>query len=437
MRILLKNGRIIDPAGSIDTIGNLLIEDGKIAGFPRSTISFEKMQDTVVIDATGKVIAPGFVDLHASLCEPGFEHRETISTGSLAAAAGGFTTVACTPNTDPVNDNASVTEYILFKARTEGSIGVLPLGAITKGGQGTTLAEIGEMKEAGCVGITDIPNPIMNARVMRLAMSYARAFDIPVLTDCRDTNLSGGGVMNEGYLSTILGLRGDPAASEEIMVSRNIAIAALTESRVHISHVSTREAVRLIRDAKKRGIQVTADVAPHHFTLTESAVSGYDTCSKVMPPLRTEADVEALIEGLREGTIEAISSDHTPVSEDEKKVEFDLAPFGISSLETCLSLSLSLVRMEALTLSQMIEKLTVAPSRILGIDRGTLRVGAVADVTVFDDKETYKVDRDLFYSKGKNTPFHGFTLIGKVLWTIANGRIVYADKRVSLPAFEG
>ena len=371
-------------------------------------------------------MAPGFIDLHANLGEPGFEHKETIRTGSLAAAAGGFTTVVCTPETNPVNDNASVTEYILFKARTEGVVDILPLGAITKGNDSGVLAEIGEMREAGCVGITDSAKPIMDSRVMRLAMEYAKAFAVTVVVNCEDIALSAGGVINEGYISTKLGLDGVPAASEEIMVSRNIALAELARSRIHVSHVTTRGAVELIREAKERGVPVTAEAAPHHFTLHEGEVTGYDTNLKVLPPLRSPDDLEAVLEGLEDGTIDAISSNHSPHSEDEKKVEFDLAPFGISGLETCLSLSIGLVRKEVLTLSAMIGKLTSNPADILGLDKGTLSVGAPADVVVFDPDERYTVDRNMFFSKGINTPFHGWELAGVVYFTVAGGEIVYA-----------
>ncbi|GBD37903.1 Dihydroorotase [bacterium HR37] len=426
MKIIIKGGRIIDPSQEMDTVGNVLIENGVIKGFPSDIRGLEKEPGVRVIDATGKVVSPGFVDLHVHLREPGFEHKETIRTGCEAAAAGGFTSVVCMPNTNPVNDNASVTEYILLKARTQGMVNVFPVGAITKGQRGEILAEIGEMWEAGCVAVSDDGRPVMNSRVMRHAMEYVKAFGIPVISHAEDINLSANGVMNEGFYSTVLGLRGIPNASEEVMVARDITLAELTGAHLHIAHVSTRGSVRLIRDAKERGIRVTAEATPHHFTLTDKAVLDYDTNAKVNPPLRSEEDVEAIKEGLRDGTIDVIATDHAPHSEDEKKVEFDLAPFGISGLETALPLSLKLVKDGVLTLPELIKKLTLNPARIIGIQKGTLRVGSAADVVVFDTDRVVKVDRYRFRSKGKNTPFHGWELSGCVIYTIVGGKIVYS-----------
>ncbi|MEE9252977.1 MAG: dihydroorotase [Thermodesulfobacteriota bacterium] len=426
MRILIKGGNIVDPSSGVNRRGNILVDDGIIHSYPERTKTIEKDAETRVIDAAGKVVAPGFIDMHTNLGEPGYEHQETMRTGSMAAAAGGFTTVVCMPSTVPVNDNASVTEYILFKARTEAVVNVLPIGAITKGLEGAYIAEIGEMREAGCVGVTDAQYPVMDSRVMRLAMEYTKAFDIPVITDCQDVDLATGGVANEGYISTMLGLKGVPSASEEVMVSRNISLAELAGAKLHISHVSTKGAVRLIREAKQRGCNITAEAAPHHFGLTEQAVIGYDTMAKVSPPLRTEADVVALKEGLGDGTIDVIATSHSPHTEDEIKVEFDLAPFGISALETALQVSLQLVRDGVLTLPEMIEKFTVKPAQVLGIPKGSIRVGATADVVIFDEHELVTVDRATFLSKGKNTPFHGAELTGRVLWTIVGGEVVYS-----------
>lgn len=427
MSILIKGGRIIDPSQGIDAVSNVLIENGKIKSYPKTTKKIEQDERVKVIDAKGKIVCPGLVDIHVHLREPGFEHKETIRTGCESAAAGGFTTIVCMPNTNPVNDNASVTEYILLKARTEGKVNVFPIGAITKGEMGETLAQIGEMYEAGCVGVSDDGMPVMNSKVMRHAMEYVQAFDIPVISHAEDKNLSGRGVMNEGEVSTQLGLAGIPCASEDVMVSRDITVAELTGARLHICHVSTAGSVRLIRAAKKRGVKVTAEATPHHFSLTDEAVGRYDTNAKMNPPLRSAKDREAVIEGLRDGTLDAIATDHAPHSEDEKKVEFDLAPFGIVGLETALPLSLKLVEDGALSLNQMISKLTDAPSQIMNLGKGTLEIGVGADVVIFDPDEEVTIDRGKFHSKSKNCPFHGWKLKGKVYYTIVNGKIVYSS----------
>jgi dihydroorotase len=427
MKILIKEGHILDPSEKLNKTGSILIEDGKVKGYPSDTKKLEKDPTIEVINAQGMIVAPGFIDMHVHLREPGFEHKETIRTGCSAAAAGGFTSVVCMPNTNPVNDNASVTEYILLKARTEGIVNVFPIGAITKGEKGETLAEIGEMWEAGCVGISDDGRSVMNSRVMRHAMEYVKAFGIPVISHAEDIDLSGHGVMNEGFTSTVLGLRGIPSASEEVMVARDITLAELTGAHLHIAHVSTAGAVRLIRDAKKRGVKVTAEATPHHFTLTDRAILNYDTNAKVNPPIRSQEDVDAIREGLKDGTIDVIATDHAPHSEDEKKVEFDLAPFGISGLETALPVSLKLVQDGVLTLPELITHLTFNPAKIIGVDRGTLKVGATADLVIFDPDKTVTVDRGKFRSKGKNTPFHGWQLSGSVLYTIVSGKVVFSS----------
>lgn len=427
MNILIKDGRVIDPSQGIDEMRNLFIEDGKIKDYPLNTEELERDPNVQVISASGKIVSPGFIDMHVHLREPGFEHKETIRTGCAAAAAGGFTSVVCMPNTNPVNDNASVTEYILLKARTDGVVNVFPVGAITKGQKGETLAEIGEMWEAGCVAISDDGRPVMNSKIMRYAMEYAKAFGIPVISHAEDINLSSGGVMNEGFISSMLGLRGIPNASEEVIVARDITLAELTGAHIHIAHVSTSGAVRLIRDAKRRGVDVTAEATPHHFTLTDKAVLGYDTNVKVNPPVRTKEDMEAIREGLQDGTIDVIATDHAPHTEDEKKVEFDLAPFGISGLETALPLALKLVEDGVLTLPEMIGKLTFVPAQIIKSTRGTLKIGAIADVVVFDPNRVITVDREKFRSKGKNTPFHGWKLSGCVLYTIVGGKVVFSN----------
>ncbi|MGH7850848.1 MAG: dihydroorotase [Thermodesulfobacteriota bacterium] len=426
MSILIKGGRIIDPSRNLDKVGNILIEKGTIKSYPEDIKKLEKDSAIKVIDAGGKIVAPGLVDLHVHLREPGYEHKETIRTGCESAAAGGFTSIVCMPNTNPINDNASVTEYIMLKARTEGVVNVYPLGAITKGENGETLAQIGEMYEAGCVGVTDDGMPVMNSKVMRHAMEYVKAFGIPVISHCEDLNLSGNGVMNEGDTSTLLGLSGIPSASEDVMVSRDITLAELTGTHLHICHVSTEGSVRLIRAAKERGVRVTAEAAPHHFTLTDKAVAEYDTNAKMKPPLRSEIDRDAVREGLRDGTIDVIATDHAPHSEDEKMVEFDLAPFGIVGLETALPLSLKLVEDGVLTLNGMIAKLTHLPSAVINIRKGTLNPGGQADVVIFDPEQKVKIDRERFRSKSKNTPFNGWDLKGVVLYTIVNGNIVYS-----------
>lgn len=427
MSILIKGGRIIDPSRKFDKVGNILIEKGTVKSYPDDIKKLEKHSDVKVIDASGKIVCPGLVDLHVHLREPGYEHKETIRTGCESAAAGGFTSIVCMPNTNPINDNASVTEYIMLKARTEGIVNVFPLGAITKGEKGETLAQIGEMYEAGCVGVSDDGMPVMNSKVMRHAMEYVKAFDIPVISHSEDLNLSGNGVMNEGDMSTLLGLTGIPAASEDVMVSRDITLAELTGTRLHICHVSTAGSVRLIRAAKERGVKVTAEAAPHHFTLTDKAVAEYDTNAKMKPPLRSEADREAVREGLRDGTIDVIATDHAPHSEDEKMVEFDQAPFGIVGLETALPLSLKLVEDGVLTLNEMIAKLTHLPSAVINVQKGTLNTGDTADILIFDPDKKVKIDREKFRSKSKNTPFSGWDLKGVVLYTIVNGNIVYSD----------
>lgn len=426
MSILIKGGRIIDPSRNLDKVGNILIEKGTIKSYPEDIKKLEKDSAIKVIDAGGKIVAPGLVDLHVHLREPGYEHKETIRTGCESAAAGGFTSIVCMPNTNPINDNASVTEYIMLKARTEGVVNVYPLGAITKGENGETLAQIGEMYEAGCVGVTDDGMPVMNSKVMRHAMEYVKAFGIPVISHCEDLNLSGNGVMNEGDTSTLLGLSGIPSASEDVMVSRDITLAELTGTHLHICHVSTEGSVRLIRAAKMRGVRVTAEAAPHHFTLTDKAVAEYDTNAKMKPPLRSEIDRDAVREGLRDGTIDVIATDHAPHSEDEKMVEFDLAPFGIVGLETALPLSLKLVEDGVLTLNGMIAKLTHLPSAVINIRKGTLNPSDQADIVIFDPERKVKIDRERFRSKSKNTPFNGWDLKGVVLYTIVNGNIVYS-----------
>ena len=426
MNLLLENAKIIDPSQDLNKKGNVLIEEGKIKGFPKK-ISKSGYKDYKRIECKGKIVSPGFIDLHVHLREPGYEYKETIKTGCEAAAAGGFTTIVCMPNTNPINDNASVTEFILYKARTEGVVNVLPIGAITIAEEGEALAHIGEMYEAGCVGISDDGMPVMDSGIMRSAMDYVKAFNIPVLIHAEDKGLSCDGVMNEGFTSTVLGLRGIPNSSEEVMIARDINLCELTGTHLHICHVSTRGSVRLIREAKSRGVNVTAEATPHHFHLTDEIVKDYNTFAKVSPPIRTSADVQAIRQGLADGTIDVIATDHAPHSEDEKKVEFDKAPFGISGLETALQLSLQLVEQDVISLEYMISKLTNIPAKVIGLDKGTLKEGADADLVVFNTEDKSIIDRHKFYSKGKNTPFHDWKVKGKVNYTIVNGRIVYKN----------
>jgi len=427
MKLLIKNGNVIDPSQNIEKKMNILVDGNLIKEYTKNINELEKRKNVKVIDAKNLVVTPGLIDIHVHLREPGYEHKETIRTGTLSAAAGGFTSIACMPNTNPINDNASVTDYILLKARTEGIVNVLPIGAITKSEEGEELAEIGEMYQAGCVAISDDGMPVTNSNLMRRAMEYIRAFDLPIIVHAEDKYLSDDGVMNEGKTSTMLGLKGIPNASEEVMISRDIFLSELTGTALHICHVSTEGSVRIIRDAKKRGIKVTAEATPHHFLLSDDELYNYNTNAKMNPPLRTDKDVKAILKGLKDGTIDVIATDHAPHSEDEKNVEFDKAPFGIVGLETALPLSLKLVEKKILTLSQVIKKLTIEPARIVRVDKGTLKLNKEADITIFDPKEEFDIDKEKFSSKGKNTPFQGWRVRGKVKYTIVSGKIVYSS----------
>ena len=449
MHILIEKGHIIDPSQGIDGIGNILIEDGKIKEIliiseeqkaksksspPQPSPSMgEGLPPAVqIINAEGKVVIPGLIDMHVHLREPGFEYKETIKTGTAAAIRGGFTTVCCMPNTLPINDNASVTEFIIRKS-LEGLCTVLPIGAITKGQKGEELVEMGTMKDEGCIAFSDDGLPVMNSLMMRRALEYSKAFNLPIISHCEDLTLSEDGVMSEGLLSMTLGLRGIPSEAEQIMVFRDILLAELTQGKLHIAHVSTKGSVKLIRDAKKRGVNVTAETCPHYFSLTEDAVKNYDTNAKVNPPLRTNKDIEAIKEGLKDGTIDVIATDHAPHHRDEKLKEFDLAPSGISGLETALGLSMRLVDEGVITINQLIEKMSVNPSRILGLcsppsffitgPKGTLSKGTDADVAIIDTKKEFRVEASKFFSKGKNTPFDGWMLKGAPAITISKGKI--------------
>lgn len=425
--LVVRGGHILDP-GRFNGISDLVIEKGVITALGESAGKvYEKKSspDLRVIDARGKFVVPGFIDLHVHLREPGYEYKETVQTGVQAAVAGGFTTVCCMPNTNPVNDNQSVTELILDRAKAAGLARVRPIGAITKGSKGEELAEIGELHRAGCIGISDDGRPVMNSQVMRRAMEYSRAFDVPVVDHCEDLSLSEGGCMHEGLVSTRLGLQGIPAASEEVMVARDLQLAELTGARLHLAHLSTQGSVRMVRDAKARGLRVTAEACPHHFILTDEAVVGYNTSAKMNPPLRTWKDVMALREGLRDGTIDAIATDHAPHAAQEKDQEFAAAPNGVVGLETALSLTLSLVEEGLLSMERAVTLLSAGPAKAFGLPGGTLAVGSAADVTILDPEAGWEVDPARLKSKSRNTPFAGWTVKGRAVYTIVGGRVVF------------
>ena len=421
MELLITGGHIIDP-GRFNGVGDLLIDHGKIVAVGSDVKAPSGVKK---ISAKGRLVVPGFVDLHVHFREPGFEYKETIQSGAASAVAGGFTTVCCMPNTNPVNDNQAITEFILERARAAGLANVLPIGAITKGSEGKELAEIGDLRRAGCVAISDDGKPVMNSLVMRRAMEYALAFDVPVVDHCEDLHLAEGGCMNEGLISTELGLPGIPAAAEDVMVARNVSLAELTGARLHLAHISTVGSVRMVREAKLRGIKVTAEACPHHFTLTEEVVRGFNTLAKMNPPLRTWKDVQAIKEGLRDGTIDVIATDHAPHATQEKQQGFTEAPFGIVGLETALPLTLALVEEGILSLESAIGKLSTAPAKAFSLQKGTLAVGSDADVAIVDPQAQWEVDPIKFRSKSRNTPFAGWKVKGLVLTTIVSGRVVF------------
>ena len=428
MRLVLKGGRVIDPSQGLDDRLDVLIEDGQIQKLG-NRLDTRRGQ---IIDVSGRVVCPGLIDLHCHLREPGREDKETIATGTRAAAAGGFTAVCAMPNTDPVNDRAGITRAILDRARADGVVRVHPIGAITRGSLGEELAEYGDLREAGCVAVSDDGRPVASARVMRRALEYARAFDLTVIDHCEEPTLAHGAAMNEGTVSTLLGLRGAPAAGEAIMVERDVLLAELTGGKVHIAHASAAASVDAVRRGKARGVRVTAEATPHHLLLVDAAVkdSGYDTSTKMNPPLRAEADRQALIEGLRDGTIDCIATDHAPHTVDDKKVEYDQAAFGVVGLETAVSLCLDrLVGAGILELAQLVSLLSTRPARVLGLPGGTLAPGSPADVTVLDLDRRVKVDPARFQSKGRNTPFAGWTLKGGPVLTVVDGRVVFSAPR--------
>lgn len=419
-KLLIKGGEVVFP----DRVekADLLIENGKIAeiGNDLRADSAEK------IDAKGKTVFPGLIDMHVHLREPGFEYKEDIASGSAAAVAGGFTQICCMPNTDPVCDNAAVVGYIVSRAKEVGLCKVRPIGAITKGEKGETLAEMGKMKEAGAVAVSDDGRPVMNARIMRLAMEYASDFGLICLSHCEDKDLVDGGVVNEGYNSTLAGLKGIPRAAEEIMIAREIILAETLGKRAHICHISTKGGVQLLREAKARGVQITAETCPHYFTLTDDVVTTFDANTKVNPPIRETDDVSAIKAGLKDGTLDCIVTDHAPHHVDEKNVEYNLAAFGISGIETSFSLSYTaLVKGGVLSLSELADRMSAAPARILGLPGGKIEQGAAADLMIADLDEKYTIDSGKFISKGKNTPFNGTEVYGKVCCTIVDGDVKY------------
>lgn len=431
MDLLLRGGRVIDPASGIDQQADLLVVSGKVARIEPG--QRPPSADVRVVDCAGRIVAPGFVDLHVHLREPGHEYKEDIASGSRAAAAGGFTTVCCMPNTTPPIDNRAVTELVTRRAREVGLVRVRPVGAISRGLEGQSLAEMGEMRDAGVVAVSDDGKPVMNAELMRRALEYARTFGLPVVQHAEDLHLSAGGVMNEGDVSTRIGLRGQPPAAESVMVARDIELCAWTGARYHVAHMSTARAASLVRDAKRRGLPVTCEVTPHHLTLTDAACSHYDTNTKMNPPLRTDADVAALKEALADGTVDAIATDHAPHSPVEKELEFDHAAFGVVGMETALPLVMRLVAEKVIGLVRAVELFTIGPARAFGLDRegvGALREGAPADVVVFDPGRRWVIEREKLRSRSKNTPFHGWEVVGKTTLTLVGGRPVHDEDEV-------
>lgn len=425
MKLLIANGHLIDPQGQENTGMNVLIEDGKVVGWLRHGESAP--EDAEVFDASGLLVAPGFIDLHVHLREPGQEHKETIATGAAAAVAGGWTSVCPMPNTQPINDNAAITRYMIEQAEHAQLANVFPIGAITKESGGHELAEMGEMKAAGAVAVSDDGRPVPNAGMMRRAMEYAKDFDLPVIDHCEDKSLSSGGVMHEGKISLLLGLKGMPALAEEIDAVRDILLAKETGAHIHIAHVSTKGAIEAIRRAKNEGINVTCEVAPHHFTLTDKAVEGYDTNTKMSPPLRSEEHLEAILEGIKDGTIDAIATDHAPHHADEKALEYDRAPMGITGLETAVGLAFNeLVHKGVIDLVKLVELCSSNPAKIFRLkNRGTLTVGSIADVTIIDPTLTWTYRNSDSKSKSKNSPFDNWNFTGAAVATIVGGKIVY------------
>src|SRR5438034_6627540 len=420
MDLVVKNGRLVDPARKVDAVADIVIRSGKIQSIGRATVP-----ELAVFDATGLIVAPGFFDIHVHLREPGTEEAETIATGGSAAVAGGYTSVAAMPNAKPTNVDLSITHYISSEARRSSPARVFPIGAITKEQKGETLAEIGEMFEAGIAGISDDGKPVMDARLFRRALEYSQMFDMPVIQHCEDLNLSKGGVMHEGMYSTRLGLKGIPAAAEETMVSRDLILTQLTHSKYHVAHLSTRGAIEMVREAKAGGMRVTAEVTPHHFSLTDAAVADYDTNAKMNPPLRSAEDVEAIVQAIADGTIDAIASDHAPHHINQKMLEFDRAPFGITGLETAVGLAMTKLQ---LPINRLIELFSINPQKIVKVTPWGLFQESSADLTILDLNRSWTFDVNQSRSRSRNSPFHGWPMKGKAVGTIVGGKLVFQDR---------
>jgi len=420
--LLIKNGRVIDPASGHDAVADVWIEDGVIRGVGPNL----SPANAEVFDASGLIVAPGFIDMHVHLREPGFEHSESIESGARAAAAGGFTSICPMPNTAPVNDSPTVTTYIIEKARRHAVVNVFPIGAITRGSKGEELAAIGSMRQAGAVAISDDGRPVMNAQLMRRAMEFARSFHMPVINHCEDLHLSAGGDMHEGVESVRLGLRGIPGSSEDVMVARDILLAEVTGARYHVAHISSRHSVEMVAYAKLKGLPVTSEATPHHLTLTDAGMIPYDSNYKMKPPLRSSSDVNAVVEGVVTGAIDAIATDHAPHAGSEKMQEFEKCPFGIIGLETALGIALEcLLHSGKINLNRLVELFTINPARILGLERGTLAPGTTADVTIFSTEQQWTYDVNKSFSKSRNTPFDGASFRGGPVATIVAGQIVW------------
>ena len=426
MLTVIKGGRVIDP-GNLDDILDIVIESGNIVEIKKDALAGYEKRESKIIDASGKIVSPGLIDMHVHLRDPGYEYKETIDTGGRAAAFGGFTAICCMPNTNPVNDCRQVTEYIVKKAVKADNVRVYPVAAISKGLKGDSLSEYGELKDAGAIAVSDDGNPVMNSQLMRRALEYSSGFNLPVISHCEDLALVSYGAMNEGAVATKMGLSGIPNAAESIMVLRDIALCELTGVPVHIAHVSTKESVRAIRDAKKRGLPVTAETAPHYFSLTDASIKNYNTNYKMNPPLRTEQDREAICQGLVDGTIDVIATDHAPHSIIEKAVEFDQAANGIIGLETAVPLGLKLVEAGIIDITDLIEKMSKNPARILGLKIG-LEIRKTADITIIDPEISYRINADRFQSLSRNTPFDGWEVKGRAVLTMVGGKIVYQDR---------
>jgi dihydroorotase len=425
-KLLIKNGRVIDPASGRDETADVLIKGGLVVRIGPDLHA----TGAITFDAKGLVVAPGFIDMHVHLREPGFEHAETIESGARAAAAGGFTSICAMPNTHPVNDDAAVTRYIVERAQRSAIVNVFPIGAITKDSAGEQLAAIGSMKAAGVVAISDDGQPVMNSRVMRRAMEFARAFNLPVIDHCEDLNLSAGGDMHEGLQSVRLGLRGIPASSEDVMVARDVILAETTGARFHVAHISSRRSVEMVALAKARNLPVTCEVSPHHLALTDSEMPPYDSNYKMKPPLRSAADAEALIEGIAAGVVDAIATDHAPHPGSEKMQEFEKCPFGIIGLETALAVTIEkLLHSGRIPLIRWVELFTAGPARVLGLNRGRLEPGLPGDVTVFDPDLAWTYDVNRSFSKSRNSPFHGRAFRGAPVATVVSGRVVWQRER--------